>query len=112
MTTEEKFEDAERNGLGYYCGVSTCPYCINGRATCGDYCEDHCTKKLFHDLTDAKKKFGDIDDEGNTQFRDNPWVYDKKPIVPLEPWVKTQDIIDLNHGLVKLPQQDKKGTNK
>ena len=112
MTTEEKFEDAERDCLGYPCGVFTCPYCICGRATCGSYCEDHCTKSLFHELTDAKRKMYEEDDDGNRIIVDNPYVYQSEAVMPLEPWVKTQDIIDLNHGLVKLPQQDKKGTNK
>ena len=82
MTTDEKWEDAERS-MGYPCGVLTCPCNVNGFATCGDYHEDHCFKRLYHDTTDPNFiKFS----------QRSPRAFGEEPLVFLEPWVKESDI--------------------
>lgn len=97
MTTEEKFADAERI-LGYTCGVLTCPYNVNGRTICGDYREDHCFKQLYHDSTNAKSKYIEYDEDGNEILVDNRCAFGDESFIPLEPWVKEQDIKDFNYG--------------
>lgn len=97
MTTEEKFTDAE-SILGYPCGVLTCRYNVNGRATCGDRCEDHCFKQLYYDATNAKSKYIEYDEDGNEILVDNRCAFGDEVFIPLEPWVKEQDIKDFNYG--------------
>jgi hypothetical protein len=97
MTIEEKFADAE-NILGYPCGVLTCRYNVNGCATCGDYTEDHCIKKLHHEVTDIKTKYIKYDKDGNKILVDNKCALGEEAFIPLEPWVKEQDVKDFNYG--------------
>lgn len=98
MTSDEKWEDAESCCLGMPCGVLTCKYNVNGRATCGDYSEDHCKERLFHDLTDSKRKFVSHDEDGNEVIQ-NLGTGEEK-VIPLEPWITDKDIVDFNYGLI------------
>ena len=97
MTTEEKFSDAE-SIFGYICNVLTCRYNVNGCSTCGDECEDHCFKKLYHDATDAKTKHIEYDEDGNKILVDNRYAFGEEKFIPLEPWVKEKDFKDFNYG--------------
>jgi hypothetical protein len=99
MTTEEKFADAE-SILGYPCCVLACRYNVNGRTTCGDRCEDHCFNQLYYDATNAKSKFIEHDEDGNKILVDNKYAFGDEAFIPLEPWVKEQDIKDFNYGIL------------
>jgi hypothetical protein len=96
MTTEEKFSDVE-SILGYPCEVLTCQHNVNGRATCGDYTEDHCIKKLHHEATNVKNKYVEYDKDGNKILVDNKCSLSEEKFIPLEPWVPGQTVIDLNY---------------
>ena len=88
MTADEKFSDV----LGCSCGVLTCQHNFNGIATCGDWQEDHCFKRLYHDCTDSKKKLIVEDEDGNEKVVQNTLATGEEEIIFLEPWVKAEDL--------------------
>ena len=97
MTTDEKFRECfdlmpewvDAGFLGYPCGIRDCRCNFNGMATC--YNDDRCFKKLYHELTDAKKKYIEEDEDGNSKVVDNEWAFGA-PFECLEPWVRVEDL--------------------